>query len=162
MIQPSNPAAESSWSGELIELLERQHALVDELASLAARQAALVERRQTDALLALLGERERIIAQFTRSQEEMARFTDDLDSRLDEVPDGERTMIQALIGRIGDRLGEVMQRDAEDQQTLETARCEVKSELSSLTRSQQARHAYHGGMPSGGGTGTNRFADQRG
>ncbi|MHC5113496.1 MAG: flagellar export chaperone FlgN [Planctomycetota bacterium] len=149
----------ATWSDELIELLERQHGLVEELSSLAARQAVLVERRQTDALLALLDDRERIIAQFTRSQEEMNRFTTDLDTRLDDVAEADRTRIQDLIGRIGDRLGEVMQRDAEDQQVLETARGDVKNELSSLNRSRQARHAYQG---SRGGAATNKFADQRG
>ncbi|MCP3903352.1 MAG: flagellar protein FlgN [Planctomycetes bacterium] len=157
MIEQPKPTTETAWSDELLAVLERQHALVEELAGLASRQAALVERRQTDALLALLDDRERIITQFTRSQAEMTRFTEDLDTRLGAVDDAERTRIQTLMGQIGDRLTEVMQRDAEDQQVLETARGEVKSELSTLNRSRQARHAYQGGGP-----GANRFADERG
>ena len=145
------------WSTALIELLERQDELVTRLGALADQQAELVQSRRTDALLALLAERQRIIEAFTRAQDELGAMSEDIETRLESVDDERRTRVQTLIADIGDRLAQVMQRDERDQAVLATVRGDIRSELSAIDATRQARAAYRStGAP------TNRFADQRG
>jgi len=145
------------WAGSLLRLLEEQEALVNELACLADRQAELIRRAQTDALLSLLTRRQQIIERFAGTQNDLSKLTDDLEARLETVSSAQRQRIQSLIGDIGDRLAQVMQCDEKDQRVLEAARNRTKDELATVDTARQARRAYRSG-----GAVDNRFADQRG
>ena len=149
-----NPAC---WPQSLIDLLEQQHALVDQLDQLAKRQAEFIERCATDQLMDLLGRRQNLIDQFTSSQGELARLTQGLDDRLQQATAAQRDRIKGLIADIGERLAGVMQRDEQDQASLRSSRDAIKQELSSLGHARQARGAYvnaKGHQP--------RFADRKG
>jgi len=145
------------WADTLIQLLEAQEALVGDLAALAHQQAELIRGSRTDALLSLLTRRQQLIERFAGAQEELGELTADLDDRLQTVGEGQRRRIQSLIGTIGERLAQVMERDAQDQEVLEAARSRTKEELASVGATRQARRAYLGGRAV-----DNRFADQRG
>jgi len=145
------------WSRSLLELLERQHVDVKELATLAESQSALFAVSHTDRLLDLLARRQTLIDEFTASQSRLAELTGGLDQKLDSVDPINRDRIKALIAQIGERLAEVMQRDEQDQASLKASRQHVKQELASLDTARQARSAYHGAPAA-----SNRFADQRG
>jgi len=145
------------WPENLIALLERQQTLVDQLAGLADRQAALVEQGHTDALLGLLTQRQGVIDEFTGVQADLGRFSENLERRLQSIDERRRVRIQDLLKTIGAGLAEVMERDEKDQKTLEAARHQSKRELASLDSGRQARHAYVGSRKV-----TNRFADEIG
>jgi len=147
----------TEWPDSLIVLLERQHELMDELSTLATQQAALVEQRETDALLGLLSHRQRLIEEFTGSQSFLTDLTDDLEARITAATEGQRSRIRTLIGDIGDRLADVMARDAEDQATLQAARDQARGALATVDTAQQARNAYRV-MP----VAESRFADRKG
>lgn len=159
MNDPARPTTSADSSapapGALIDVLERQHALVSELAVLAERQAQLIERAATDELLALLTRRQTLIDSFTGSQEELNALTGTGD--LAAVPAAERARIEALIDDIGRRLAEVMERDERDQQSLEAARGRTRRDLSALDSARTARRAYVAAPAT-----SNRFADERG
>jgi hypothetical protein len=155
---PDSPITRTTadWIEELTKLLEYQHSIVDELAQLADRQAALIREQQTDALLGLLADRQQLIERFTGTQADLNRIAGEVEARVGEVTVEQRTEIQRKIGAIGDRLAQVMQRDERDQETLQAARDRSKEELTSLDSASRARHAY---MRRPGG---NRYADRQG
>jgi hypothetical protein len=147
----------TDWETSLLALLERQHELADDLDALAQRQAEHIANSNTDALLRLLADRQTIIEQFTRAQGELTALTGDIETRLRTLPEEKAQRIQHLIADIGQRLSGVMQRDAEDQRTLEKARSAKRDELTALDQSRQARVAYMNRADVG-----SRFSDRKG
>jgi hypothetical protein len=141
----------------IVALLEGQRALVDELEGLARRQADLVREARTEALLGLLTQRQRIIDRFLASQAELGRAAAAQVRGAADVDPARREELRSLIGYIGARLAEVMQRDAEDQRTLEGARDRIRTELASVDASRHARDAYRKSTIV-----KSRFADRQG
>jgi excinuclease UvrABC nuclease subunit len=154
---PETQTTTRDWAGALIELLQRQEAVVEELAALARQQAELIRQSRTDALLGLLTRRQELIERFAGAQDELARLTADLERRLETVTGAQRDRIQTLLSDISGRLAQVMERDEEDQQVLEAARTRTRDELAAVGTTRQARRAYLGGRGV-----DNRFADRRG
>jgi hypothetical protein len=161
MISPDStseyPAAH--WPGPLIDLLERQHALVDRLVDLARAQASLIAERKTDRLLDLLAQRQSIIDEFTASQQQMTKMTEGLEGRLKGVAHTHRERIRSLINDIGDRLGEIMQRDQQDQANLRFGRYQTRVVLQGVGAVRAAHSAY---AVAPHAVGPSRFADHRG
>src|SRR5688572_20233063 len=116
------------WPQSLIDLLSEQEGLVNQLVDLARRQAGLIAEGRTDHLLGLLADRQRLIDQFTSSQELLTELTQGLEQRLQSVASLERDSIRRLINTIGERLAEVMKCDEQDQATLQAGRDAVKQE----------------------------------
>lgn len=151
-----NSAAIADWPDALIDVLERQQTLVEQLVSMSQTQAGLIAERRTDHLLELLSRRQTVIDEFTVCQTQMSAMSRDLDRRLTTVSPPQRERIRGLIGDIGERLREVMQRDHQDQAALHGGREAVLSEISGLDNGRQARAAYGPAA-----TGVNRFADRQ-
>lgn len=147
----------SEWSASLIELLERQRALVGELAELARQQSGLTGTGQTEALLQLLGRRQEIIDRFGVAQEDLARITGGLSERLHDLAEPQRRQIRSLIDEIGESLADVLQRDEQDQETLRASRDHVRREIATVDTSKQAHRAYVQRKVV-----DNRFADSKG
>jgi hypothetical protein len=145
------------WPESLIDLLGEQHGIVDQLSELARRQASLIMEGRTDHLLGLLADRQQLIDRFTASQGLLAELTEGLEQRLQSVNSIQRDQIKSLIGAIGERLGEIMKRDEQDEATLRAGRDTVKQELASLSSGKQARNAYLAGPGA-----QTMFADRRG
>jgi len=156
MISNESNLPNERWPQSLIDLLERQHALVQNLDTLAGQQAEFIQQSATDQLMVLLAKRQSIIDQFTSSQAELAGLTQGMDDRLLQATNDQRDRIKALIAEIGDRLAGVMQRDEVDQASLRTNRDSIKQEISNLGTARQARGAYASKSSS------TRYADRRG
>lgn len=160
MSQASTPdcsASLASWPRPLLDLLERQHAIVQQLAQLAESQSELVSASHADRLLDLLASRQRLIDEFAATQPRLAELTTGMEARLETVAPAQRDRIRSLIDTIGERLADVMRRDEQDQALLRSNRDQVKQELATLGAAKQARNAYTTGGPF-----TNRYADRRG
>jgi flagellar biosynthesis/type III secretory pathway chaperone len=140
MLQPPNQT--QPWPKPLIELLEHQQTLVTDLSTLAQQQATLITSGRTEQLMELLGRRQAVIDQFTATQSQLTELTSDLDARLKSVTDTQREHIKTLIAQIGDQLASVMQRDAQDQDSLRSGRDQVQQELAIMGTSRTARAAY--------------------
>lgn len=146
------------WPQALLDVLERQHSLLDALDELSRSQSALIAERRTDRLLELLSQRQSHIDEFTVCQAQMTVLSQDIDRRLAQVDTTVRERIRGLIGGIGGRLRELMQRDQQDQAALHAGRSAVMADMSSLDAGRAARAAY-GPTPAGN---ANRYADQKG
>ncbi len=149
--------APRDWLCALIDLLERQRSMVDRLAELARQQSSLVERGETEALLSLLAERQRIIDDFVATQDDLAPLSQGLQERLSAVAAQDRRRVGALIDRINDALADVMRCDDHDQRTMQAERDRIREDLAGVGTSKQARRAYLGARAV-----NNRFADQQG
>jgi hypothetical protein len=147
------------WPDQLIELLERQLSLAQRLIELATGQAALISCGRTDELLGLLGQRQRLVDAFVATQEDLGRFTVDLDERISQANPGTRRRIRELLGAIGDALVDVMARDNADQQALQTNCDATRQELTGIGAARAARSAYR---PAGPAAPLSRFSDQHG
>ena len=140
----------------LVKLLERQQALVEQLGGLSERQASLIEAGESDALVSLLAQRQKIMDQFIASQDSLTTLSDAC-RRDGAVADGTRKRIGALIADISERLSEIMSRDEQDRQQLESNRHQVGESLAGVTTAKAAQHAYVRSRAV-----NNRFADQQG
>ena len=140
----------------LIKLLERQQALAEQLAGVAGKQTALIEAGDSDGLLAVLTQRQRIMDQFTAGQDSLARLSDA--ARLDApaVP-ATRERIGVLIEDISDTLTGIMRVDETDRSAIDAGRDRIGEALNDLTTAREARQAYLRAVSV-----TNRFADWRG
>lgn len=140
----------------LIKLLERQQALVEQLAGLADKQAGLIEAGDSDGLLVVLTQRQRIMDQFTAAQDSLSRLSDAA-RRAEPAEPATQERIGTLIEDISARLTEIMRLDEKDRALLETSRGRIGEALSGLTTARDARQAYLRARSV-----TNRFADRRG
>ncbi len=140
----------------LIKLLERQQALVEQLADLADRQAALIDAADTDGLLAVLGQRQGIMDQFTAGQDSLARLTEA--ARREGATDpAMQQRIGALIEDITNRLAQLMRLDEKDRTRLGASRDRVGEALTGLSVAKEARRTYLRAR-----TVNNRFSDRHG
>jgi hypothetical protein len=140
----------------LIELLLQQKDLVSRLDELATGQMALIDAGDSDALLTLLGQRQRIVDELNASQDGVVGLSQSLHGR-DDLGAGVRDRITALVDDISERLLRVANRDEEDRARLRTARERAAAGLSQVRTARRARQAYVNDK-----TRNNRFADRRG
>ena len=147
---------DTSAADMLIKLLERQQALAEQLDGLTERQAAQIESGDSDALLALLAHRQRIMDQFIAGQDSLGRLSEAC-RREGAASEQTRQMITALIEDITKRLGHIMDRDEQDRDLLERHRQGVGESLAGLSTAREARQAYVAAQSM-----KNRFADRRG
>ena len=140
----------------LIKLLERQHALVVELARMAERQGALIASGDSDALMALLAQRQQIMDQFQASQDSLTQLSEN-HSGWNSVDDEPRRRIGGLVDDITRRLAVVMERDEQAREELTANRDRLGAELSGLSTARQAQQAYVKSRAL-----NNRFADRQG
>lgn len=147
-----------AWTDALLDVLDRQQALADRLAELSHRQQSLIEADQTDDLLSLLGQRQKLVDQFLTVQDRFAELTAEFDQRLETLPASMRTDLRARIDAISAQLDTIMKTDQNDQARLENARGRVVKTIEKIGASRRASSAY--GSP---GKKTNaRYADERG
>ena len=154
--RPGDTEANTSAVDMLIKLLERQQALAEQLDELTRRQAKLIEAGDSDGLLALLAQRQRIMDQFLGAQDSLGRLSEAC-KRDESATEGARRRIGVLIDDISNRLSEIMGRDEKDRDLLEKHREGVGETLSGLSHANQARQAYVKAQAV-----KNRFADRRG
>lgn len=154
-----NQTTPKPWPHDLIQLLTWQGELLDALAEKASHQSRLIEAGRIDALLALLTDRQALVEELMTSKERMAALTGDLPARIDALDAGQRTELVTLIERIGERFTRVMEIDDRDRRSIESARDETRTELTTFDTARLARSAY-GQRPAGAPP--VRFADQRG
>lgn len=151
----TEPEANAS-ADRLIELLLRQKELVVQLDDLANGQMELIDSGESDALLDLLGDRQKIVDELTASQDNVVGLSHSLHGR-DDIAAGARDRITELVDDISDQLLRVVNRDEQDRARLRTARERAADGLSQVRTAKRARQAYVNDK-----TRNNRFADRRG
>ncbi|MHC4217160.1 MAG: hypothetical protein ACYSU7_01770 [Planctomycetota bacterium] len=140
----------------LIEMLLHQQQLVGELDRLADGQMALIDGGESDALLDLLTDRQRLVDELSAGQDRLTGLSESL-RETDTVTEGVRDRVAELVDDIADQLSRIVNRDEQDRVRLRTERDRTADEISGLHTAKQAQHAYVNHKAR-----NNRFADRRG
>lgn len=166
---PANMAAEdpSRWLARLTGMLDEQCALCVQLETLSRRQSGAVAGGNTDALLGVLGERQRIVDRVSQINGLLEPFRRQKDALLGRLNAAQRDGVVQRVGKIAALVESVRARDDADRVTLEKQRAGVGEELTALARGRGAVAAYGAGAGvggAGGATGTYRaqYQDRKG
>ncbi len=149
--------ADQNSTDRLIRVLQEQQSLVEQLAKLATRQSELVESGKTEALLSVLGRRQELIDRVIASQGDLTTLLEELRCDRSNVSEAAKRQIGGLVETINHQLAQVMKRDSEDQERLESRRDRTRQELASVGNAKKAHQAYFKSHPV-----MNRFADRQG
>lgn len=144
------------WGPHLVRRLESQLEQCRRLEALCERQREAVSSGDTDALLAVLAERQGAIDELSRIGEEIEPFRARWESVMALVEAPVRERMAGLVGAIGEAIERVGRHDEMDRAALEQQRASVANELSVVANRRGAVAAYGGtatrGMP--GSTGS--------
>ncbi len=155
---PSAPA--SPDLNALTPLLERQKSLYQKLRILSDQQKAYIDQGQSELLLTLLSQRQKLIddaASVTAELEPYRQRWEAIWTNLDET---NRQKIGALVRQVQELLGLIVQQDERDRQTLVDNKARISNELQKIARGTAANNAYR--AISFGARNPNRFTNQQG
>lgn len=128
-------------------VLDEQEGLFLRLDALSKEQGRLVREEASDALLRLLGERQRVVTALERSSVELQPFR----ARWDEVLGGaspeQRERFARQLGTLSEVAASVASRDDADRGVIEARRDRIAGELAGVGNVRGAVAAY--GQPAG-------------
>jgi len=137
--------SETSGGGEcdqLIDMLARQRDLYQSLDELSGKQQAVIAEGQAEALLSVLSERQVIVDQLTRINQDLAPLRGRMTEIADAASESKRQSLRSLVGEVQGLLQSIITRDEQDKQTLETSKARVGQELARVNTAPAAIHAY--------------------
>ena len=127
---------------ELIGLLTEQHDLYGRLARLAEHQRSLIVGEETERLLVVLGQRQKIIDRLEALADQLRpyqRHWREIRSRMAEC-DGKEA--DRLVGEMNTLLSTILEKDRADVQELAARKGSVVTEMAGLKMSREAGAAY--------------------
>ena len=133
--------ADQNSTERLIRVLQEQESLVEQLAKLATQQSELVESGKTEALLSVLGRRQELIDRVIASQGDLTTLLEELRCDRSNVSEASKRQIGGLVETINHQLAQVMKRDSEDQQRLESRRDRTREELAGVGNAKKAHQS---------------------
>jgi hypothetical protein len=137
-------------------LLERQHELLVQLEVLSRHQIALIEADETERLLDLLRERQRVIDALQDAGEQLEPLRPAWSEALAGLPAAEREAARQRVEAVAVLLDQIALRDGEASQRLKARRDLIAAELLGMERGRGALAAYGGH----GRTSVARFSDR--
>ncbi len=152
----------SRWAPRLDRLLDEMQALYVELDGLSAQQGALIDAADTDALLGVLGERQRVVAQLEGAGERFDPFRRRWEELMSALDAARREAFAVRVKRLMETIGRISERDDRDRKALEQQRMAVTDEMASLSRGRSAMAAYGGGRAAPGGAQGPMYQDRQG
>ncbi len=127
---------------DLVMLLEQQCDLYRQLKRLTERQRSLIDRADAEPLLALLGERQKVVDQLTRLDSRLARAKQEWMRLHASVPAQAREHVERLVLELRELLGEILEADQRDSEQLSARKASLQSALTSVQAGKQAHAAY--------------------
>ena len=165
---PPGTAAPISSHGEadqLIEMLTRQRDLYRSLDGLSGKQQQIVADGQDAQLHGEKSERQVIVDQLTRINQDLAPLRGRMTEIADAASADKKQALRTLVDDVQAMLESIIQRDEEDRQTLEASKAQVGQELAKVKTAPAAINAYKANayakstaMPNSSA----RFTDSRG
>lgn len=134
-LSPSNPAG-------LIRLLTQQRDLYVQLKSLSDQQAALIAGGETERLLGLLAQRQRMVDALTRLNRDLAGYRKQMPDLQADLPLADRERVRALMDEVDELLHAIIEQDDRDRRQLQAAQKQVGAQLSHAARGGAAMQAY--------------------
>lgn len=165
VVVPVSPAHEDPalWGPRLVRILKKQLEFYRQLAALSVRQHELIEGEKTDALMALLTDRQRVIEQISDVNSEVEPFAAHWAALMPRLDAAQRTAVGGLLEELDGLVETITDRDEKDRHVLESRRASASEALDDVSRRRAAVGAY-GGQSSNGAAGrpTPRYQDRKG
>lgn len=141
-----------------MELLDRQRFLFEQLDKLTSGQGQLVPPDDTGPLLAVLGDRQRLIGQITEVSADLAPYRQSWRQICDGLDDPARNRINELVEQVESLLSVILEQAEQDQRHLEEAKAQLADQLGKVSVAGAALQAYRQVHDSV----TSRFTDRQG
>ena len=141
-------ATSAAEVSEIDRLLERQHELFRQLDGLSQRQTVLVTQGQTEALLEVLGDRQRVIDGIAETNAFLEPYRCRWDGVMGGLPEAARSRLRGRLDALALLADTIARRDEADRAELERRRNAVAGELAQINRGRGAMSAY-GARPEG-------------
>jgi len=148
----------SAIGPELLKLLKQQRECYEQLQHLAQQQRALIKAEDSEALLALLGQRQRIVETIGKVHRQLAPYQQDWERVREQLDDECRREIEQLLGELQEMLNLLLTHDQEDCQELFSRKQQVAGKITAASKGRAATQAYGGGQagrPTSNGAGLN-------
>lgn len=134
----------SLWGPRLGRILDKQLALYRQLAALSERQQGLIQDEQTDGLMAVLADRQRVIDQISDVNAEVEPFAQNWGALVPKLDEPLRAALGAKLAELDSLVAEINTRDEQDRKVLESRRSEASEALDDVSRRRAAVGAYGG------------------
>lgn len=126
----------------LVSLVGEQIGLYQRLEELSLRQHELVESEDTDALLSVLTERQRLIEDITNVASRMTPYRARWDDHVGRLAEGEREALRRGLDDLASMMARIADRDEHDRRTMEDRRQRVQTQISGVKRGGAAVRSY--------------------
>jgi len=148
----------------LVELLERQCRLYTDLKSFSDQQAKLIagglgDEADSEQLLRLLAQRQRVIDELTQLHDRLAPWRNDWDAYWAKLSSADQQRIGPLVRQVESMLAQIIKQDEIDRRQLEAARQHVGAQMQRVISGGGALNAYRAAQSAGS---SNRFTNQQG
>ena len=128
----------------LTELLTQQRDAYRRLRDLAMTQRGAIESDQTEALLRILGDRQRAIAELTEINAELEPFRSRWDQTRQTMEPTERLNVSDLVAEVQQLLVAILDQDEGDCDVLKQRTADARHSATVATVGQQINSAYGG------------------
>lgn len=146
------------WAPRLGRIIVQQRDLYLQLDQLSQRQGACIAEDRTQELLGLLGQRQRLIDELGRLNEEMSPFVAQWNELSGSLPEKDRALLRESFDEVSRLVTAIGQRDDADRRALESRKAQVGSEIGGIVNARGAVSAYAGPSGSAGP----RYQDREG
>lgn len=148
------------WLPEVIGLLDEQRGNFRALDALGRQQTKCVGAGETERLLGVLAEKQKVVERVQGVNARLSPFMSDWQGRVASLPERSRVLLRSHTDELESLAREVHARDDADRAALESQSKVISDELATTARAKGAARAY--GMPggasvSGGGGGVGGF-----
>jgi hypothetical protein len=126
----------------MLELLKRQHLYFQELEKLSQSQRMLIKAQQSEDLLHILGQRQKLVAEIGELHLQTAEYRTNWPDIKDILPDHLRTAISELLAQLQTMLNAIIEQDRQDCQELGAAKQQISSEIQQAGRAKAATASY--------------------
>jgi hypothetical protein len=155
-LQPQQPG--DDWLPAVIRLLDEQRGHFRELDALSRRQSQCVGTGETERLLGVLAEKQRVVERVVEVNAALQTYMPDWTAKVAALPERSRVLLRSHTDELESLASQVRTRDEADRLTLEAQSRVISQELATTAKASGAARAY--GL--GGGSGIGKPAAQVG
>ena len=126
----------------LMQLLDRQRVLYRRLRILTERQQALVIQEDTQALLTLLADRQKLVDELMSLNSELSTYRKDWTNVYSRLDEPSRKRAAEMLEEANNSLGAILQSDSRDSATLSARRQEIADRMTAADSGSRVGAAY--------------------
>ncbi|MCK4660292.1 MAG: hypothetical protein KAV82_12285 [Phycisphaerae bacterium] len=140
----SDTTDDRSAGHKAMELLGRQLNLYQRIEQLAEAQRRLIEGDDSRPLLRLLSERQKLTAELTRLNHELAPYRQRWEALKVAMLPSERRAMEEMVKKAAARLRRILEKDEADGQLLAAKKSRARHDIGTLGTAQRTLAAYAG------------------